>query len=155
MPVLDSDFHESVRPTQQETHQAQESCQRLLSLLEQRNDIAIRIGKKGKSLEEIILPAPVLQILTDALGEMAKGHRVQIIPVQEELSTQEAADFLKVSRPYLVRLLDEKKIPSRKVGRHRRVLFEDVLRYKEQDTEERLRILAELTEQAQQLNMGY
>jgi excisionase family DNA binding protein len=78
-----------------------------------------------------------------------------LFPIDAELTTQQAADFLNVSLPFFIHLLDEEKISSQKVGAHRRVLFQDLQDYKERDTAKRLQILAELTEQAQQLDMGY
>jgi excisionase family DNA binding protein len=146
---------ELAAPTKTEAFLAQESGQRLASFLEEQKDLSIQVKKEGKKAEEIVLPASAFRLLVNVLFEMAKGKAITLIPVDAELTTQQAADFLNVSRPFLVRLLDEEKIPCRKVGTHRRVLFQDLQEYKEQDTAERLRILAKLTEQAQQLNMGY
>jgi len=141
--------------TEIDMEQAKESCRRLVALLTEQDDAPFQVSKKGTKSKGVVVPESAIHVLVNTLSELGKGHRVQVVPMKEELTTQEAADFLKVSRPYLVRLLDEKKIPSRKVGTHRRVLYEDLQKYKEQDTEERLRVLAELTEQAQKLNMGY
>ena len=146
---------ETVAPTETEALLAKETSQRLMFFLDEKKDLPIQIREKGKKAEEIVLPASALRALVNLLAEMAKGNAVTLIPIEAELTTQQAADYLNVSRPYLVRLLDEKKIPCRKVGTHRRVLFQDLQKYKEKDTEERLRILTQLTEQAQQLDMGY
>ena len=72
-----------------------------------------------------------------------------------ELSTQEVADLLNVSRPYVVKLLDEGTIPCRQVGIYQRVLASDVLQYKQQNEVARHQALDELTKQAQELDMGY
>ncbi len=86
---------------------------------------------------------------------MAQGNAVTIIPTHAELTTQEAADFLNVSRPYLVKLLDKRKVPFHKVGTHRRIKFADLVAYKKIFESERDSILEELAEQSQGLKLGY
>jgi excisionase family DNA binding protein len=108
----------------------------------------------GESIE-ISLPAGALTLFLATIKEMAKGHAVGIVPLEEELATQEAADFLHVSRPFLVKLLDDKRIPSRKVGTKRRVRFDDLLRYKAKEDEERKKILDQLTAEAQEMGDDY
>jgi len=142
-------------PTQSEKSLAQESGQRLALFLEESKDLSIQIKKDSKHTEEITLPASACRLLVNILFEMGKGKAVTLIPIEAELTTQQAADYLNVSRPFLIQLLEKERIPFRKVGSHRRILFKDLQDYKERDTTERLRVMAKLTEQAQQLNMGY
>lgn len=148
-------FHESITPSQAEVFLAQESCQRLVSFLEEQKDLPIQMMKEGNQPEEIVLPASVLRLLVNVLVEIANGNGVTLVSQYAEFTTQQAADFLNVSRPFIVRLIDEGKIPARKVGTHRRILFDDLKKYKEKNQEERLKVLDQLTEQAQDLDMGY
>jgi excisionase family DNA binding protein len=74
---------------------------------------------------------------------------------QAILTTQEAADFLNVSRPYLIKLLEKELIPVRRVGRHRRIMFEDILKYKEKSKEKSRKARETLTQEAQDLDLGY
>ncbi|MEM8672590.1 MAG: helix-turn-helix domain-containing protein [Cyanobacteria bacterium P01_G01_bin.67] len=106
--------------------------------------------------EEILeIPSSAYQLLIDILSQMAQGNAVTLIPVHAELTTQEAADLLNVSRPYLVKLLESQQIPFHKVGRHRRIRFEDLMNYKNQIDHDRMQALEELAAQAQELDMGY
>ncbi len=101
------------------------------------------------------MPAAALRLLVDILAQMAEGHAVSIVPVSDELTTQEAAVLLNVSRPHLVKLVESGELPYRKVGSHRRLLAKDVIAYKLKTDESRLKVLGELSEQAQKLKMGY
>lgn len=143
-------------PTEQESALALESSRKLARALEASPEaVRIRIESAGKKTESITVPAAALRQLKDVLAAMARGDAVALIPMHTELSTQEAADLLNVSRPFLVRLLDDGTIPGRKVGTHRRVRVEDVARYKERVDRERLKALDALSAQAQELGMGY
>jgi excisionase family DNA binding protein len=101
------------------------------------------------------LPPKVLRLFADMLGSLAQGNAVAIMPKELYVSTQEAAMFLNVSRPYLIKILDEGKIPYHKVGTHRRIKFEDVVAYRDQRKKASHAALQELVDQAQELDMGY
>lgn len=106
------------------------------------------VHPRGGADEEVALPRPVAQALAVALTALADGQAVQIAPVDEEVTTSEAAELLNVSRPYLVRLLDEGAIPHRRVGTHRRVRRADVVAYREWQYREANSSLQALADQA-------
>jgi excisionase family DNA binding protein len=112
----------------------------------------LRIADAQAPLE---LPQAAATALLEVLHELEKGNTVAIVPVKAELSTQEAAALLDVSRPHFIRLLEQGALPHRLVGTHRRVRLEDVLTYKRQKLELRKAALRELAAQAQELGMGY
>jgi excisionase family DNA binding protein len=143
-----------VTPTDEEAKVAVESS-RTLAAHAGGSGLRVEIKNGDGGGEELVLPAPAVRLLLNVLTELGQGNAVALDTVQPELSTQQAAGLLNVSRPYLVKLLDEGAIPSRKVGTHRRVLREDVLAYKRDIDEKRLKALEELAEQAQELDMGY
>jgi excisionase family DNA binding protein len=154
MQVSLSDKGPSI-PTDKEISLAGESSRKLSAYVESTSNPVFQLVKRGKGTETIAIPANALRLLIIILSQMAKGNAVTLIPVHAELTTQEAADLLNVSRPFLVNLLENGKIPFRKVGSRRRVFAKDILRYKEDIDKKRLEILEELANEAQKHNMGY
>jgi excisionase family DNA binding protein len=153
-------------PTEDESRMAQESRRRLgpaLADLVVPNDSGspartalLTVNVQGKPASEPMeIPAAVLRLLGYILTEMAQGNAVTLTPIHAELTTKQAADLLQVSRPFLCKLLDNNEIPHRKVGRHRRIKFVDLMDYKRHIDEARSRSLDELAGQAQELDMGY
>jgi excisionase family DNA binding protein len=105
--------------------------------------------------QELVLPKSATRLITHLLTEMAHGNAVTIIPIHANLTTQEAADYLNVSRPHLVSLLEKGLIPFDKVGTHRRIRFQDLVTYRTSFETRRREIMEELATQSQQEGMGY
>jgi len=141
-------------PTSQEAEEAKITS-RALSKYADNERLHLKIASNNSESDDLILPGYAINLLLDILTEMSKGNAITVMPIHAELSTQETAELLNVSRPHLVDLLEQGKIPFRKVGTHRRVLAKDVFDYKQRIDEDRLKALDELAAQAQELGMGY
>ena len=115
---------------------------------------APRCELRGPKGEAIPLPASVFYLLKQVVDVMAQGDAITIVPVGRELTTQQAADLLNISRQYLVRLLEDRKIPFRRTGKHRRLKIEDVLAFKAKRDLDRKAVLDELAEMSQEFG-GY
>lgn len=139
-------------PSDEERQIAAESSRQIAALIGRGKTARIRIID-GE--EDITVPVSAMRMLVDILAHMAEGEAMTLIPQDAELSTQQAADFLNVSRPYFVKLLEEGKLEFHKVGSHRRVYFRDLVTFKEQNMAERRKAMDELAAQAQELKMGY
>ena len=111
-------------------------------------------GNGGKEEIDVEPPAQAVAALVMILTEMAESNSVTLIPIHVELTTQEAADLLNVSRPYLIKLIEEKKLPCRKVHTHRRIAVTDLLEFK-QRSDARGTMLQDLADDAQENGMGY
>lgn len=155
MVTLTKETFAPVAPTQADADLARESGQLLAPLAAETGEVRLRLEPAEGRSQRIDLPAAAVRLLVDILAQMAQGRAVTLIAVDAELSTQQAADLLNVSRPFLVKLLEDGQLPHRKVGTHRRVLFRDVLAFKQRSDEERHAALQALAEQGQALDMGY
>ena len=109
---------------------------------------------EGRRGAKTVLPASVIEVLEQAVEVLARGEAVTVVPIAQELTTQEAADMLNISRQYLVRLVGDGAIPCMKTGTHRRLLVKDVLSYKRRRDRERKRTLDRLEQLSQDFG-GY
>jgi excisionase family DNA binding protein len=136
-------INEIKRPSKQERKFAQESYSSLLStIVRVKTDPAeIEIEETG---EKIKIPLRALSLLGEILKTMSEGKPISIVPQATEVTTQSAAEMLGCSRPHLVKLLEEGKIEYTKVGKHRRIKFEDVVEYKKQMKAEQKKHLIDL-----------
>lgn len=111
------------------------------------------IVEGGGEDEVLVIPRAAVELIAQILAHMAEGNGVSIIPMQAMLTTQQAADMLNVSRPYLIKLLEDGKIPYTTVGRHRRVRLEDLLDYQRLDDARRRKAADDLTALGQELGL--
>lgn len=146
--------HRHLPPTPQDAAIARVSGQALSRFAATRGPLKLRVTD-AEQMEPIELPADAVALLMEVLEAMAAGRGVTIIPENAELSTVQAAEVLNVSRPFLIKLLEDGSIPHRKVGKHRRVRMEDVMSYKAAIDNEREAVLDQLAADAQDQDMGY
>ena len=155
MATMTTRTREPVVPTAQDAAIAREASRMLAPYVEHLESLRFQVGEEKKVTQKLLLPATAVRLLLDLLTEMAAGNAITLIPVHAQLTTQQAADVLNVSRPFLVSLLEQGKIPHVKVGTHRRILFEDLMRYKKEIDRERQKALDELIRESEKLNIGY
>jgi excisionase family DNA binding protein len=153
-----NDFPGTETPTTADAQVARESSRKLARLLgsKKKKEIRLRVRSSSGPEETVAVPPPAARLLADILAEMGRGNAVTLIPVQAELTTQQAADLLNVSRPFLVDLIEKGHLPHRKVGTHRRVLFRDLMAYKRRTDAARVKALEDLSALDQELGgLGY
>ena len=131
------------RPSKQEQSAALKSYNELESVLKGIKDDSpeIEIDETG---DRIKIPLKALELLTDILKAMGEGKPISIVPVAAEMTTQAAAEFLGCSRPHLVKLLEEGSIPYTRIGKHRRVKFEDISNFKESMKKEQEKLIIQM-----------
>jgi excisionase family DNA binding protein len=146
--------HRQLAPSALEATLARDSGLRLSPYARRGRSLSVHVLEAGQD-QTLELPAGAVALLMDILEAMAAGQGVSLIPENAELTTVQAAGVLNVSRPYLIKLLEENAIPHRKVGKHRRIRMEDVIAYKARIDHEREAVLDQLTQDAQRNDMGY
>lgn len=161
MATASADFPKTTLPTPADTELARESSRQLSRFLGKHPagsrlpDFRLRLQADNEPEEVVVIPSSAFRLLTDILTQMALGNAITLMPVHAELTTQQAADILNVSRPFLIGLIDDRKIPCRRVGAHRRIRFDDLMDYKQKIDQQRMQALEELAHEAQELDMGY
>jgi excisionase family DNA binding protein len=157
MTTIATDSQEPVAPTEEDSRLARESIERLARLRafrSKRRRVRYRVETENGPEDSVAIPAAAAVLLERILAEMAQGNSVTLMSVHAELTTQQAADILKVSRPFLVERLEKGEIPFRLVGTHRRIRLADVMRFKEQSDRRRLDALEKLAALDQALGRG-
>jgi len=137
------------------TIQDQEAALILLNQVEQKSGQPIFSIKLKGNKDLLELPVQTSSLLLKLLSHIAAGQSLTVLASDSEVTTRQAAEILKVSRPFLIKLLEKGEIPFRKVGSHRRVLLKDLLAHRKKMETTRKENLKFLTQQAQELNLGY
>ena len=144
----------SINPGDVDAEIAERAARRITEYLDGHPDDELieALGEVGAA-DALVIPRATVVMFAQILDLLAQGRGVQIIPKEVELSTQQAAVMLNVSRPYLIGLLENGQIPFRKVGRHRRITFEDLMAYKRQDDLKRREVADRLVELSEELDL--
>jgi excisionase family DNA binding protein len=152
MPAL---LEKTVSPSDNDRRTAADASRLLEPLVSGSRDMQVQLLDGASANRILSIPASALRLLNEILKEMAQGNAVTVVPTHAMLTTQEAADILNVSRPFLIGLLEAGKIPYQRLGSHRRVPRKYLLAFKERTDAAREDALRTLTEEAQELDMGY
>jgi excisionase family DNA binding protein len=142
----------SIRPGDVDVAVAARAARRIRDYLANHpnDDLMDVLGETGEDAP--VVPRPAVAMLAQVLSLLAKGEGVQIMPARAMITTQQAADALNVSRPYLIKLLEAQEIPYQMVGTHRRIAFADLLDYKRRDDQRRRAVLDQLAELSEELD---
>lgn len=143
-----------ILPTRGDANAARELIREIASRPEGRLRIAVD-QERTPDVPGGELPEVAARLLVRMLQEIARGHAVTVVPCRAELTTQQAADMLNVSRPFLVKELERGKLPFHRVGTHRRIRLDDLTTYRDSMRQDQRSALGELVEEAQDLDMGY
>ena len=145
-------------PTAEDSEQAKDSSRVLAQALASYSDddrVRMTIQSNSGISDELVLPGDIMNLLLTVLTQVSQGNAISLVPMHQEISTQQAADLLSVSRPHLVKLLEQNSIPFRKVGSHRRVKLTDVMTYRNTIDKERHKTLDELSGLSQDIGMDF
>lgn len=139
-------------PSEAEQAIARESSRQLAAIIGRGDEANLRVFH---GQDQIDIPMSAIRLLGEIVNQLARGNAFSLMPIGYQLTTQQAADLLNVSRPYLVKLLEQGEIPFQKVGRHRRILHEDLTRYVRRRSLVSDEAMQRLADQAQELGLGY
>lgn len=146
-------MHALELPTEDTARVAGEAVRAFSGSSRKRRPSHVEVVADGDRPTRVEVPVEALDLLLEVLTHLSNGHGVTIMPVKAELTTQQAAEMLNVSRPFVIKLLDEGHLPFRKVGTHRRVRLDDLLAYKRIDDARRREAADALAAEAQALGL--
>lgn len=150
-----TDLARMALPNEKEVAAVIELLRQLAPLLSaQAETLRMRLHSEAEDSQIIEVPAFALRLFGELLCELALGNAVKVVPIHAELTSQEGADLLKMSRPHLVKLLDEGGIPHTKRGTHRRVRLADLVAYERKRIAASLEAIEALAAQSQELGLG-
>jgi excisionase family DNA binding protein len=130
-------------PTEEDIASAK-AYSRELARYADKDRVHVKLSADGQSSEDLVVPGHLVELMLRVATEVSMGHGVNILPIHSELTTQQAANLLNISRPYLVSLLKDGTIAHHKVGSHRRVLAHDVLAFQKTQRRARAEALDEM-----------
>lgn len=136
--------------TDEDMAKARQSHKILSKVVQENESLTVRLSDSDEIIE---LPANVVDALIHILDGMASGQQFHVMPLDEELTTAQAAEILNVSRPYVIKLLENGDIPYHKVGTHRRVRLVDLHHYKQEIDVKRREVLDEIVAESQELGL--
>lgn len=154
-PTLRLSPKKLVVPTPQESKLAAEVLEKLSSHLSRARRADLTLSSSSGAVEHIPVPARALELLVEILRQTAAGNAVAVLPIHQDLTTQEAADLMNVSRPFLIALVEKGELPCHKVGTHRRIPLAAVLALKSKADADREKALDFLVAESQRLKLGY
>ncbi len=155
MKVLALEPIEEYVPSREDAVQAEKAVKFLDALDKKAFAQCKFLLKTPSASENLYLPVGFIKYMVDVLHQVAQGNTVTFIPSTKEFTSQEAADFLNVSRPFLVKLLETGEIPFHRVGSHRRIRATDLISYKRKMLKSSMDALEQLAKQAQDEKLGY
>ena len=141
-------------PTSDEAELARRAILSLLRALHHGNAKTISVSADGGESPPVVIPRMAYELFLEVLGQMASGNAVTLVPVHAQLTTQQAADLLNVSRPFVIKLLDQKELPHQKVGTHRRIMAEHLIAYKKRREAGSRQALSELSALGQDFGLA-
>lgn len=142
-----------VVPTQGESRLARETLQKLIAHRSRAHRVDLFLSTASGSAEPAPIPERALELFAEILRQTAEGNAVAVLPVHQELTTQEAADLMNVSRPFIIALAEKGELPVHRVGSHRRIPVAAVLALKSRTDADREKALDFLTAQSQELKL--
>ena len=147
-------IEEIKRPSKQEQKTAMESYDALASMLKELDTENPEI-EIDETSEKIRIPLNALKLLAKILEETSKGRLVSIVPIATEMTTQAAAELLGCSRPHLIKLLEKGEIQFTKVGKHRRIRYEDIIKYKKEMKARQKQLLIDIMKSDEETGLYY